>query len=208
MYYNKNIKTNGEIMKKLLIATHNAGKLKEFTKLFENKFEVLSLPYNGFDGEAEETGSTFFENALLKAKYVHDNTGEMVLADDSGLCVNALNGEPGIYSARYGGENSTQEQKNSLLLSKLKPFDDRSAKFVCSLVLYGNGKVLASGYGETLGSILHEIKGSGGFGYDSLFFSDDLKMSFGECTDEQKNTVSHRSRAIKDLIKNMQGLQF
>ena len=101
-------------MKKLLIATHNAGKLKEFAKLFENKFEVLSLPYNGFDGEAEETGKTFYENALLKAKFVHDNTGELVLADDSGLCVNALNGEPGIYSARYGGENSTQAQKNSV----------------------------------------------------------------------------------------------
>lgn len=195
-------------MKKLLIATHNAGKLKEFAKLFENKFEVLSLPYNGFDGEAEETGKTFYENALLKAKFVHDNTGELVLADDSGLCVNALNGEPGIYSARYGGENSTQAQKNSLLLSRLEKYSDRSAKFVCSLVLYGNGRVLASGYGETLGLILQQAKGEGGFGYDPLFFSDDLKMSFGECTAEQKNGVSHRSRAIKDLIKNMNNLQF
>ena len=130
------------------------------------------------------------------------------MADDSGLCVNALNGEPGIYSARYGGENSTQAQKNSLLLSRLEKYSDRSAKFVCSLVLYGNGRVLASGYGETMGLILQQAKGEGGFGYDPLFFSDDLKMSFGECTAEQKNGVSHRSRAIKDLIKNMNNLQF
>ena len=193
-------------MKKLLIATHNAGKLKEFAKLFENKFEVLSLPYNGFDGEAEETGKTFYENALLKAKFVHDNTGELVLADDSGLCVNVLNGEPGIYSARYGGENSTQAQKNSLLLSRLEQHSDRCAKFVCSLVLYGNGRVLASGYGETLGLILQQAKGEGGFGYDPLFVPEGYDRTFAQMSAEEKNAISHRGRAVRKLAEFLQNL--
>lgn len=190
-------------MKKLLIATHNKGKFKEFAKIFADRFEVLSLPYNGFDGEVEENGSTYYENALLKAKFVFENTGELALADDSGLCVNALNGEPGLYSARYGGENSTQAQKNQLLLSRLKHFEDRSAKFVCSLVLYGEEGVVASGYGETEGLILPQEEGEGGFGYDPLFFSLDLKKSFGVALEEEKNGVSHRYRAIQNLLKNL-----
>lgn len=190
-------------MRKLLIATHNKGKFKEFAKIFNGKFEVLSLPYNGFDGEADETGSTYYENALLKAKFVFENTGELALADDSGLCVNALNGEPGLYSARYGGENSTQAEKNKLLLSRLSEFDDRSAKFVCSLVLYGKDGVVASGYGETEGEILFSEEGEGGFGYDPLFFSSDLQKSFGVASEMEKNGVSHRFRAIQDLLKNL-----
>ena len=192
-------------MKKLIIATHNKGKLKEFKQMFEGKFEVCSLPYNGFDQDVEETGETFYENALLKAKFVYENTGEIAIADDSGLCVNSLNGEPGLYSARYAGENSTQQQKNELLLSRLAPFTDRSAKFVCSLVMYGENGVIASGYGETLGSILLETQGDGGFGYDPLFFSNDLQKSFGVATAEEKNSVSHRSRAIKDLLNKLNG---
>ncbi len=190
-------------MQKLIIATHNKGKLKEFVEMFKDKFEVFSLPFNGFDSDIEETGETFYENALLKAKFVYENTGETAIADDSGLCVNALNGEPGLYSARYGGENSTQTQKNQLLLSRLATFEDRSAKFVCALVMYGKEGVIASGYGETTGKILFETHGEGGFGYDPLFFSDDLQKSFGIASSEEKNSVSHRSRAIKDLLSKL-----
>ena len=189
-------------MKKIIIATHNKGKLKEFEQIFKGRFEVCALPYNGFDGEAEETGTTFYENALLKAKYVYENTGELTIADDSGLCVNALNGAPGIYSARYGGENASQKDKNKILIEALADKTDRSAKFVCSLVLYGKNGVVATGTGEVKGSILFAEDGNGGFGYDPIFYADELGKSFGTATEDEKNSVSHRARAIQDLLKN------
>ena len=190
------------MMKKIIIATHNKGKLKEFEQIFKGRFEVCALPYNGFDGEAEETGTTFYENALLKAKYVYENTGELTIADDSGLCVNALNGAPGIYSARYGGENASQKDKNKILIEALADKTDRSAKFVCSLVLYGKNGVVATGTGEVKGSILFAEDGNGGFGYDPIFYADELGKSFGTATEDEKNSVSHRARAIQDLLKN------
>ena len=190
-------------MKKIIIATHNKGKLKEFEQIFKGRFEVCALPYNGFDGEAEETGLTFYENALLKAKYVYENTGELAIADDSGLCVSALNGEPGIYSARYGGENATQKQKNQMIINKLADKNDRSAKFVCSLVLYGENRVIATGTGEVNGSILFAEDGEGGFGYDPIFYCDEIGKSFGVASEEEKNSVSHRARAIENLLSNM-----
>ncbi len=190
-------------MKKLIIATHNKGKLKEFEQIFKDKFEVCSLPYNGFDGEAEETGSTFYENALLKAKYVYENTGVLALADDSGLCVSALNGAPGVYSARYGGKDLTQSKKNKMIIDEMADKTDRSAKFVCSLVLYGENGVEASGSGEVKGRILFTEDGNGGFGYDPIFYCDEIEKSFGAASEQEKNSVSHRARAIKDLLKNI-----
>lgn len=218
-------------MQKLIIATHNKGKLKEFKEIFKDKFEVLSLPYNGFDCEIEESGKTFYENALIKARTIFENTGELSLGDDSGLCVNALDGAPGLYSARFGGENLTQMEKNKLLIDSLAPFEDKSAKFVCTLVLYGkvtdksektdkissdysdyvgNGKnselgVIAAGEGETRGKIIDKEKGDNGFGYDPIFYSDELEKTFGEATEDEKNEVSHRSRAIKSLLKDLKG---
>ncbi|MBR3863882.1 MAG: RdgB/HAM1 family non-canonical purine NTP pyrophosphatase [Clostridia bacterium] len=190
-------------MKKIIIATHNRGKLKEFEQIFKGRFEVYALPYNGFDGEVEETGTTFYENALLKAKYVYENTGELTIADDSGLCVNALNGAPGIYSARYGGKNASQKDKNKMLIEALADKTDRSAKFVCSLVLYGKNGVVATGTGEVKGSILFAEDGNGGFGYDPIFYADELGKSFGIATEDEKNSVSHRARAIQDLLKKI-----
>lgn len=191
------------MMKKIIIATHNRGKLKEFEQIFKGRFEVYALPYNGFDGEVEETGTTFYENALLKAKYVYENTGELTIADDSGLCVNALNGAPGIYSARYGGKNASQKDKNKMLIEALADKTDRSAKFVCSLVLYGKNGVVATGTGEVKGSILFAEDGNGGFGYDPIFYADELGKSFGIATEDEKNSVSHRARAIQDLLKKI-----
>lgn len=192
-------------MKDLIIATHNKGKFKEFKKMFGKLYNVCALPYNGWDGEAEESGTNYYENALLKAKYVYDNTGVLCLADDSGLCVNALNGEPGLYSARYGGEETPQTVKNQMIIDRLSDKSDRSAKFVCCLVLYDKNGVVAVGNGEVKGSILYKEEGEGGFGYDPIFFCDDLNKSFGVATNEEKNLVSHRGRAIEDLLQKLKG---
>lgn len=186
-------------MEKIIIATHNTGKLNEFKKLLGDKYEVFSLPYNGYDGETEETGETFYDNALLKAKAVYQATGEIALADDSGLCVTALGGAPGVYSARYGG-NCSQDEKNALIINALDGKADRSAKFVCCLVLYGKNGVIARGDGEVKGEILEEKQGDGGFGYDGIFYSHELKKSFGLASSAEKNSVSHRARAINDLM--------
>lgn len=187
-------------MEKLLIATGNAGKLREMKEILGDYFQVLGLNEYGVKSLAEETGSTFEENAYIKARDIFKRTGENVLADDSGLCVESLNGEPGIYSARYAGENATQAQKNELLLSRLARCDNRRAKFVCSVVLIRKDGRAFTATGETGGKILQKECGNGGFGYDPLFYSDDLQKSFGEASEEEKNAVSHRSRALRNLL--------
>lgn len=190
-------------MEKLVIATGNAGKLKEMKEMLGDLFEVIGLKEAKASATAEENGCTFAENALIKAEDIFKQTGENVLADDSGLCVEALGGEPGIYSARYAGENATQEQKNTLLLKNLHGAQNRRAKFVCAVALIlKNGQVIQA-EGETDGEILQSENGNGGFGYDPLFYSYDLKKSFGDCSDEEKNSVSHRSRALKNLLEKL-----
>ena len=193
-------------MDKLVIATGNAGKLKEMKEMLGDLFDVIGLKEAGATATAEENGSTFAENALIKAEDIFKQTGENVLADDSGLCVEALGGAPGIYSARYAGENATQAQKNALLLKNLQGAEKRKAKFVCSVALIlKNGRVIQA-EGETEGEILQSENGNGGFGYDPLFFSYDLKKSFGDCTDDEKNSVSHRSRALQNLLEKLRAL--
>lgn len=193
-------------MDKLVIATGNAGKLKEMKEMLGDLFDVIGLKEAGATATAEENGSTFAENALIKAEDIFKQTGENVLADDSGLCVEALDGAPGIFSARYAGENATQAQKNALLLKNLQGAENRKAKFVCSVALIlKNGRVIQA-EGETEGEILQSENGNGGFGYDPLFFSYDLKKSFGDCTDDEKNSVSHRSRALQNLLEKLRAL--
>ena len=193
-------------MDKLVIATGNAGKLKEMKEMLGDLFDVIGLKEAGATATAEENGSTFAENALIKAEDIFKQTGENVLADDSGLCVEALGGAPGIYSARYAGENATQAQKNALLLKNLQGAENRKAKFVCSVALIlKNGRVIQA-EGETEGEILQSENGNGGFGYDPLFFSYDLKKSFGDCTDDEKNSLSHRSRALQNLLEKLRAL--
>ena len=154
------------------------------------------------DIEIEENGSTFYENALIKAKTISDMINLPVLADDSGLMVDALNGAPGIYSARYAGDG-IDEHNNQKLLEVLKGETNRNAKFVCSMVLYfPNGKILST-YGETKGLILDEPSGEEGFGYDPLFYSLDLNKSLGIASFEEKNTISHRYRALKQMKELM-----
>lgn len=181
--------------KTLVLASGNKGKIAEIGEMLP-EFSVIGYKDAGLDFEIEETGATFYENALIKAKAVSEALGLPALADDSGLCVDALNGEPGVYSARYSGNGSVANMNK--LLEKMKGITDRRAKFVSSVVLYTKDKVY-EGVGETFGEILTEKRGDKGFGYDPIFYSYDLKKSFGEATDEEKNSVSHRARALENL---------
>jgi XTP/dITP diphosphohydrolase len=187
---------------KLVIASGNKGKIREISDMLP-EYEVISYKDLSFNEEIEETGSTFFENALIKAKTVSIALNADALADDSGLVVDALNGAPGIYSARYAGEHGNDKLNRVLLLKNLENEENRKAKFVSSVVLYKTDGTYLSGYGETLGTILYEEDGENGFGYDCIFKSDDLGVSFGVASFEDKNKVSHRFRALQDLYKKI-----
>ena len=185
---------------KIVVATGNAHKLREFAEIF-TEFEVVSQKQMGFDEDVEETGKTFAENALIKARAATKALNCIAIADDSGLCVDALNGEPGIYSARYCGKHGDDKANRDLLLENLKDEKNRSAHFTSAIALVEpNGKEIVV-EGKTYGKILYEETGAGGFGYDCLFESDDLKKSFGLATPEEKNAVSHRFRALQALLK-------
>ncbi len=178
------------------MASGNAHKIEEIRQIFRG-VNFISMKDAGFTGEPEETGSTFKENAYIKAKAVYDALKMPVLADDSGLCVDALDGAPGVYSARFSGGDSADNRK--LLLKRLEGVTHRNARFACSVCFIGKDGKAVFGEGYTEGKILFEEIGSRGFGYDSLFYSDDLKKSFGEASEEEKNSVSHRGRALSDL---------
>ena len=193
-------------MKKLLVASNNAHKLSEIRQILSDRFEVVSLKEAGVSVDPEETGSTFEDNALIKAKAVYEVSGMYALSDDSGLCVNCLGGAPGVYSARYAGEKASDADNNKLLLENMRNAEDRSAKFVCSVVLYFGDNNFISGYGETNGIILEKQKGSNGFGYDPLFLSDEIGKTFAEATADEKNAVSHRRRALEDIVSKLEKL--
>lgn len=185
-------------MQTLVIATGNRHKLEEIRSIF-NDFNVISQAEAGFSGEAEENGTSFEENAVIKAEAVAKSLNCVALADDSGICVNALGGKPGIYSARYSGVHGDDKANRDLLLKNLEGKTDRSAYFKCAVALvYPDGrKIVATG--ETHGRILFEEEGSGGFGYDCIFFSDELNKSFGVASGKEKNSVSHRFKALQNL---------
>lgn len=182
--------------RRIAVATGNKGKLKEIKDIFTG-VELVSMRELGFDGEIEETGINFRANALIKAEFISKMFDMPALADDSGLCVDALRGAPGIFSARFSGEGDAENRK--LLLKYLEKVSNRKAHFECAVCLcLPNGRTYF-GQGKTYGRILLEESGSNGFGYDSLFYSDDLKKSFGLATEQEKNSVSHRYRALMDL---------
>lgn len=186
---------------KLIIASNNQHKITEIKTLIGEWFEsVLSQSEVGFFEEVEETGTTFAENSYIKASAISDKfDGYATLADDSGLMVDALNGEPGVYSARYCGRHGDDKANNDLLLKKLDGVNNRSARFISAITLIlPNGKVLST-EGKVEGVIGYEEKGSGGFGYDPLFYAVELNKTFGEATPEEKNVISHRARALKSL---------
>ena len=186
--------------RQLVVASGNAHKIHEISQIFID-FEVVSQKQMGFDVDVEETGVTFMENALIKARAACKALGCMVLADDSGLCVDGLDGAPGVYSARYCGHHGSDEENRATLLKNMQGITDRRAHFTCALALvYPDGReVLAEGH--TYGTILEKEDGVGGFGYDPLFKSEDLGKSFGQATEEEKNAVSHRFRGLQALLK-------
>ena len=193
-------------MEKLIVASNNKGKIKEIKEILKDVYEIVPMGEAGFNEEIEENGSTFFENALIKAKAVSEALGVNALADDSGLCVDALGGAPGIYSARFSGVHGDDAANRKKLLSELKNLknpEERKARFVSSVVLYKRDGEVVSGMGETHGIIGFKEEGENGFGYDSLFVSDDLGKSFGVATAEEKNAVSHRKRALIDLLRHL-----
>ena len=184
----------------LVVATNNAHKLKEIADIFYD-YNVVSQKEMGFCEDVEENGTSFLENALIKARVVAKKINLPVLADDSGLCVDALNGAPGIYSARYGGEHGNDRLNRSKLLSELEGVENRGAHFTCAIAMvYLDGREITA-EGKTEGYILTDEVGNDGFGYDCIFYSTDLNKSFSEATAEEKNSVSHRARALQNLRK-------
>ena len=193
---------------KLILASNNANKLKEFRSLVADlDIELLSQKEAGCDFEVEETGTTFEENAYLKASAVTEATGIAAVADDSGLCVDALGGEPGIYSARYGlGHAASDEERYRYLLQKMEGVEDRSARFVCCICCtFPDGSVIRS-RGECEGEILLAPKGQNGFGYDPVFHPLGLDKSMAELNPEEKNAISHRGKALRAFIEELRKL--
>lgn len=190
-------------IEKIIVASTNEGKISEIKSLF-SEVEIVSMGELGFTEDIEETGKTFKENAKIKAETVAKKYNLPALADDSGLCVDALGGAPGIYSARFSGEGPAANRK--LLLKRLEHITDRRAHFESAVCLCMPDGKTYFGEGRTFGKILQEEIGENGFGYDCLFFSSDLKSSFGLVSEDEKNTVSHRFRALEDLKRKIKHL--
>ena len=187
--------------KRIVMASGNNHKIREIAEMLPD-YEIVS--YKNFaDFEIEETGATFYDNALIKAKTVAETLKCAALADDSGICVDALDGAPGIYSARYAGDGD-DEHNNDLLLKNMENKTDRRAKFVCCMVYCSENGDILSASGEVKGEILTERHGQNGFGYDPIFYSYELKKPMGTATAEEKNSVSHRARALKEIIKKIE----
>jgi len=191
---------------RLVLASNNFGKLKELRQLLGDRFDVRSMRELGVETDVEETGETFEENALIKAKALMDICHCATLADDSGLCVDQLGGRPGVHSARYCGVHGDDEANNQLLLKELadKP-KPHKAHYGAAVALCRPGREPVIAYGRCEGEIIGEYRGEGGFGYDPLFLSDDLGVTFAEADPEAKNGVSHRARAIRKLIGMLEG---
>ena len=187
---------------KIVAATTNQGKVREFQKILgELGYEVVSMRDEGIDVEVEETGSTFSENALIKARAVSLLCDYPVISDDSGLCVDALDGAPGIYSARFAGEEATDKDRNIKLLEIMKDKDNRKAKYVASIAFISpDGREITT-EGTVEGEIMTEEQGCEGFGYDPLFMCTEIGKCFGIATPEEKNAVSHRGRALNKLCE-------
>ena len=190
---------------KFVIATGNPGKVKDFNLLLSRLgHEAVSLKYLNINADIEETGETFKENAYIKAKTIYDIVKIPTIADDSGLCVDALNGRPGVYSARYGGEGLSDRDRCIKLLEEMNDKENRDAKFVCSICAIIDEKHIIETSGECKGVLLKEIAGDNGFGYDPLFYVEEFGKTFGEISKEEKNQISHRRKATDKLIEKIE----
>jgi len=192
-------------MKSIVVATRNAHKFSEINAYLnhDGKIQMTSLLDHPKLPEIDEDCLSFVGNALKKAKVISAATNLPVLADDSGLVVHALDGRPGVFSARYAGKGSTDDQNNQKLMQELKsiPMNQREAKFVCSIVLYLPNGTFFTSEGELKGMMVDEYKGSHGFGYDPIFYMPDRKCTLAEVPESEKITFSHRTHALKNLLK-------
>ncbi len=193
-------------MKKIILASNNKGKIREFNTMLSNIYEVVSMSDMGVE-EVPEIGLTFVENALIKARNASAQSGLPALADDSGIVVDALNGEPGIYSARYAGNHGDDEANTQKILDEMADVPDgqRSARFWCAIVFVEHANdptpiIVQRGWE---GEILHEKVGENGFGYDPIFYVPTHKKASAELSPEQKNNISHRGKALKALLKEL-----
>ena len=188
----------------LIFASHNENKVREIRAVLPDSIQLLSLNDIGFHEEISETGSTLEENAQIKAETIYNQTGKNVFADDSGLFVEALDGAPGVYSARYAGTGNSKDNI-SKLLSQLKTHENRKASFqtVFCIIIDGQTSFIK---GEVHGKIIEEEKGLGGFGYDPIFTPDGFKKTFAEMNPELKNQISHRAKAVQKLINFIKNL--
>lgn len=190
---------------KYVLATHNPGKLKEMGDILACfGVEVVSPKDLGLTVDVEETGTTFAENAMLKAKAICAAAGLPAIADDSGLCVDALNGGPGVYSARYGGEGLDDRGRYMLLLNNMRGQTTRAAHFACAIACaFPNGDTLTA-QGRCDGTIAFAPMGEGGFGYDPVFFVPEKAKTFGQLTAEEKSAISHRGRALESFAAKLE----
>lgn len=198
------------MFKKILAATTNPGKVREIKEILSD-YEIISLKEAGIDIDVEENGSTFAENAFIKAAEISKVSNLPVLADDSGLEIEALGGRPGVYSARYAGEDAPYSVKIKRLAEELKdvPPDKRYAQFACAVCLIFPDGRKVEGFGVSCpGIVLETPKGENGFGYDPVFYSIDYKKTFAEMSPEEKNQVSHRKAALTDLSNKLKGEMF
>lgn len=193
-------------MKKIIFATGNQGKLREIRAILKDAdVEVLSMKEAGFDGDIEENGTTFEENALIKARTIAAVTGLPTLADDSGLEIDYLNGEPGIYSARYLGEDTPHSVKNPNLIGRLAgvPDEKRTARFVCAVAAVFPGDIEKCVRATMEGRIAYEEAGKNGFGYDPIFYLPEYGCTNAQLTPEQKNAISHRGKALRAMCEEL-----
>lgn len=192
---------------KIIFASQNQGKVKEVKNIFYNSpFEIISLYDLGNNIEVEETGITFSENAWLKAKAVYDNYNEPIIADDSGLLIEQLDGRPGVISARYAGENCTFEDNNNKVIQELSNYSEpHRAKFISTAVYY-DGKNTIETVGELYGIIIKEQRGTKGFGYDPIFIPDGYQITIGEMDLNLKNKISHRANSFNLLKEKLSKL--
>ena len=192
---------------RLIIASNNAHKLTEIKAILGGMFEeVLSMREAGIDHETVEDGTSFMENAVKKAREIAEISGCCAIADDSGICVDALDGAPGIFSARFCGRHGDDQANNDLLLEKLKntPDSERGAHYTCAIALARPDGSIVKAEGYMYGVIGHEEKGENGFGYDPLFILPEYGMTSAEISPEEKNRISHRAQALQLLLKELE----
>ncbi|WP_235296246.1 RdgB/HAM1 family non-canonical purine NTP pyrophosphatase [Portibacter marinus] len=191
-------------IKELLFATGNKNKVKEIRAMLSNlPYHIVTMAEVGFYEEIPETGKTLEENAILKAKYLHHRTGKAVISEDTGLEVDALNGNPGVHTARYAGDSRDANQNMDLLLYHLKSCENRNAQFRTVIALIDKGSVKTF-EGIVRGYIANEKSGDKGFGYDPIFIPEGFEDTFGQMDMELKSTMSHRSRALRKLIEHLE----